>query len=413
MITVDWQRGKKIVANVREWKEKFHQVYEPIPSPDGEKIAAVVEVDKGQCSVCINNKTWEQTFERISFPSFSTSGSFICLVLQNYEWTLAEEGKTLEETFDYAWNLKCHPKNNSIAFNIKKGDLYGVCLNGKAWDNLFFDARETFISPNGKTSASYVRVKNPPLLDIFSFKEGVWTLAVNGEAWPMSFLSVYGCTFSEGDKVAATVRLGQQEFSVVTDGKIWGETFLNAWEGVFVDDSTFAVPAKTEKGWSLIVNGKPEWKTFTQLWHPQVGPDKRIAAVVCTEFGKWTVAVNGEPWKITFSQAVLPPFFSANGKHIAALVREKDKWTVAIDGKAWEKGFERIWSPQFNPEGNHVIAKVEIANEYYLAIDGRIRAEKYERMWEPIFSPDGKKILLRYVKEGHYIREVLTLEELL
>lgn len=278
----------------------------------------------------------------------------------------------------------------------------------------FFDARDLFLSPDGKTTASYVKIKNPPLLDIFSYKEGIWTVGINGSAWDNSFISVYGLCFSpDSKKVAATVRLSQQEFTVAVDGVLWKETFFNAWEPIFINNKDVAVPVKVEKGWTLAINSKPLWRIFNQLWHQRVSPDGRIAAVVSTEFGKWTVAIDEKLWKKTFSQNVLPPFFSPNGKKIAAVVRENNLWTVAIDGKPWDIGFDRIWSPQFSPDGSHCIAKAEKDGVYFIVLDGKIGKDVFDMLWEPQFSPDGNKILIGGTKNGKYIRKVLTLSEVL
>jgi len=413
MFNWDWQTKEKLICNVDEWKEKFSLVHEFIVSPDGEKIAAVTEIEDKKVSPCVNGKTWNQTFERVCFLNFTNENSLACLVLQNYEWTVAVDGKVLDETFDYAWNLQFCA--GTTAFNIKKTDSYGVCVNEKIWENLFFDARDLFISPDGKKTACYVRTKNPQVLDIFSFKEGVWTVAVDGFAWDKNFISVYGLNFSNEGKVAATVRLSQQEFTVCVNGNLWNEIFLNAWEPVFVNEKDVCVPVKKDKGWMLFLNGKPLWnKSFVQLWNQRISPDgNRIAAVVAPEFGKWTVAVDGIPWKKTFSQAVLPPIFSPDGKRIAALVRDNNMWTVAVDGIPWKETFDRIWTPQFSPDGRHIIAKAEKDGVFFIVLDGRIGKDTFDMLWEPIFSPEGDKVLVRCIKNGKYYRRVLTLGEIL
>ncbi|MEJ5226442.1 electron transfer complex subunit TmcD [Thermodesulfovibrio sp.] len=410
----DWDLGEKIVCDLRKWKEKFSLVHDFIVSPDGHKISAPVEIEDKKVTIAVNENTWENIFERVCFAQFTEEDSIICLVLQNYEWTLAKDDSLIEQAFDYAWNLKSVNTGKSIAFNIKKEDSYGVCLNGNIWHNLFFDARDLLISNDGKLTASYVRVKNPPLLDIFSFKEGVWTVAVNGDAWEKSFISVYGLSFSpDSKKVAATVRLSQQEFTVCVDGNLWNRNFLNAWETLFINENEIAVPVRTEKGWSLTINGEIVWPFFNQLWQQKLSADGKIAAVVSTEFGKWTVAVNGNPWSKTFSQAVISPFFSEDGKKVGAVVKENNLCTVAIDGVPWNNWFDRVWNPQFSADGNHCIAKVEKNGNFFVVLDGKPLRENYEKLWEPTFNPDGDKILIRGIRDGKYIRKVVKLSEVL
>ncbi len=75
-------------------------------------------------------------------------------------------------------------------------------------------------------------------------------------------------------------------------------------------------PALTSGGWRLLINGKAIWnRSFVQVWHPTFSPDaKRLAAVVAPTFGRWTIAVDGDTWKTTFGDAVLPPIFSPDGR---------------------------------------------------------------------------------------------------
>lgn len=35
----------------------------------------------------------------------------------------------------------------------------------------------------------------------------------------------------------------------------------------------------------------------------------------------------------------------------------------------------------------------------------------FDALWDPLFSPDGKQILLRYIEDGKYCREVLAVGE--
>ena len=52
----DWETGEKQVA-MTDWKDQFNWVEEPYVSPDGEKVAAVVNIDEGEFNVCVNGST--------------------------------------------------------------------------------------------------------------------------------------------------------------------------------------------------------------------------------------------------------------------------------------------------------------------------------------------------------------------
>ncbi|MBW1777787.1 MAG: WD40 repeat domain-containing protein, partial [Deltaproteobacteria bacterium] len=58
----DWETREKEVP-FDPWKENFNWVEEPYASPDGEQVAAVVNIDEGEFNVCVNGETWESPFE--------------------------------------------------------------------------------------------------------------------------------------------------------------------------------------------------------------------------------------------------------------------------------------------------------------------------------------------------------------
>jgi hypothetical protein len=64
-VSWDWETKEKIVANINDWKNKFIDIRELTPSDDGEKIAAVVQPEKGRFTTCETGDVWEETFERV------------------------------------------------------------------------------------------------------------------------------------------------------------------------------------------------------------------------------------------------------------------------------------------------------------------------------------------------------------
>ncbi len=51
-INWDWEVGKRIVADIGEWKGRFEYMEEPYAIPNGEKIAAVIKTEEAEFSVC-------------------------------------------------------------------------------------------------------------------------------------------------------------------------------------------------------------------------------------------------------------------------------------------------------------------------------------------------------------------------
>jgi len=413
----DWDTKEKLIVDLNELKKKFIDVRELVPSDDGEKIAAVVQPEAGQFTTCVNGEAWDETFERVYSLIFNPNNQLIFLVYRAFEWSVAVDHEIGEEKFDFLWNLTLIPDGKGIAVSVKKEPDLSISLNGKTWENMFRDARDLIVSPDGKRTASCVQIKPLPTLDIFTYQQGIWTVAVNGTLWDKTFWSVWGAVFSpDSNHVAACVRTGFALYNIAVDGNTWeGGPFGLVWEPIFKPNSNDVLaPIRTPKGSTLAVNGKPIWKLFSNVWRQKYSADgQKIAAVVATGIGKWTVAVDGTAWKTTFSDAVLTPVFNPDSRRVAAVVKNNNRWTVAVDGSPWPDTFDNAWDPIFSPGSDKIIAKVERKGKYYLVVDGKIGKRGYESLWTPVFSPDGEKLLIRAVDGGKYYRRVVPINEVL
>jgi len=415
----DWETKNKVIANINEWKEKYIDVRELTPSPDGEKIAGIVQPETRKFTLCVNGETWEDLFDRMYSLRFNLENQPICLVYSDYQWTVAigDKGETRwENTFDMMWNLTLSADTKSIAVNVRTPEMtQGVCLNDQPWENFFVEVRDVILSPDGQRAATRVQINPRRELDIFWFYEKNYTIAVDGEAWANSFMAIYGGVFSDdGNHVAACIMTDLAKYTVVVDGKPWDKEFSGCWEPIFVPGSSDVIaPVQTPQGWTLAKNGNPIWPYFIQVWKQRFSSDgKKLVAVVAVDVGKWTVAVDGNPWKNTFNQLVADPVFSPDGKRIAVAFKHKDKWGIAVDDKVWEETFDIAWDPVFSPTGERVAARVEKDGKYYIVVDGKIGKEAYEWVWDPVFSPDGSKLLVRCIKDGKYCRKIFSVNEI-
>jgi len=75
----DWNLGQRDIADMASWRSKFNWVEEPQVSPDGEKIAAIVNQAEGEFTVCGNGQAWENIFDKIwylrtALPGRTSSG---------------------------------------------------------------------------------------------------------------------------------------------------------------------------------------------------------------------------------------------------------------------------------------------------------------------------------------------------
>jgi hypothetical protein len=245
--------------------------------------------------------------------------------------------------------------------------------------------------------------------------DGTWSVAVDGVAWPQRFINTYAPVFGpDGTSVAAEVRLGICEYTLALDGKPWDARYASVWEPLFCGGHLLA-PARAAGAWSLVQDGKALWKgSYVQLWQATAGPGgKRVAATVATGYGRWTVAVDDQPWAETHGDMVLAPLFSPDGRRVAAVIKDQDRWGLAVDGKAWEPRFDMAWQPVFSPDGKHLAIHVEQGGAHTVCLDGKVAARSFAQLFDPMFSPDGSALMLCGVDGNSVVREVVAAADLL
>ena len=74
----DWTSGKKCIADINDWRKQFPVVQELVASDDGEKIAAVVEIENKKAAPCLNGKIWGRTYERVWPLKFTPDNRLAC-----------------------------------------------------------------------------------------------------------------------------------------------------------------------------------------------------------------------------------------------------------------------------------------------------------------------------------------------
>jgi len=86
---------------------------------------------------------------------------------------------------------------------------------------------------------------------------------------------------------------------------------------------------------------------------------------------------------------------------------------VAVDGVPFQESFEMIWDPVFSPCGQQVLARAEINGGFVILANGRRYPKLFQKLWDPVFSPDGNHVMLKYIEDDRYCRQVVPVEELL
>jgi hypothetical protein len=411
----NWDIGKRVVADLGAVVGNGERLRERQPSADGERFAAILELDTNGFAMVADGQRWSGELEKAWHLRFGADGRAMALVRIDDQWTMMVDGAPWGERFQFAWNPKSTPDGKVIACMVKRDDQYGIAVDGAAPAKLFLSCRDFALSNDGRRVAATVQLEEMPEAGIAEFAEGTWGIAVDGEPWPTRFLNTYAPAFSpDGAHVAAEVRTDLYDYSVAKDSQVWQAKFGCVWEPRFRDNTSVLVPIRQKGGWTLAENGVQIWKNrFVQLWHHHVAPQgDRIAAIVATSYGRWTIAVDDQAWPQEFSDMVLRPHFSPDGRHIAAAVKDKGRWGIAVDGKAWAERFDMVWEPLFSPDGEVVVAQVEQNGRRTLVANGKPWKYEVDDLWAPAFSPDGKRLLVRGAEGAKMFRQVIPTTDL-
>lgn len=407
----NWEPGRKVetyadCAQNSEWLEEW------CVSPDGETVARVACTAPAEFALCVNGKLSENVYEKIICPKFTPDGKLVAFVSQDMEWFLSVDNEVGEEGYGFLWDSMW--ADGTVAAAVQQDMQYGMIVGGKIWDNLFENGNNFTLSPDGKKSAAVVQVKSLGQADIYTFQEGVFQVAVDGEALGDVFMNVWTPSFNaDGSKVAAQVRETLYDYSIAVNGKAWDAKFQTVWEPRF-NPKTGGVVAPVRQGgkWGMAEDGKIIWAPkYAQLWHHQLTAEGDIWAICAPEFGKFALVKNDKPFSQT-AAVVYDLAVSPDGKRAAAMARGEDRmFSVLTDTGAWNGKYDMVWQPVFSADSSHTAVRVDRNGRQTVIVDGKAYGEDFDQCFDPAFSPDSSKVLIKALNGDEYIRIVADVSE--
>jgi len=411
----DWEIESRVIVELLDCPLRYIWREEPKVSPDGEKIAFIINEGENKFSVCQNKTHWEEAYDKVWSLKYGPDGRLSVLALTDEgRWTVVTEQVPWENSFDFAWELQFSTDGSQIGVAIQNEQQYGMAVNDVLWPTLYPNANHFTLSPKGNHSAAVVQTQNLSQGDIFKYQEGVFSVAIDGQTWDTKLVNIWTPIFDhQGKHICAQCRTSLYTYTIVVDGKVWDKEFSSVWRPAFNPATRSCMaPVRIGKKWGLAQDGEiiltPR---FYQMWNFIFSPlGDSWAAIVATDLGKWTVCINGSTWKTHFETLVYDITFSPDGQRIAAAGKNKDKWFVLVDDQVWNESFDMVFEPVFSPDSKHLAVKVEKKGAYTYAIDGKVLPHSFDQLWMPVFSPDSKKILLRGITENQYLRAVIPVE---
>jgi hypothetical protein len=407
----DWNTDEKEIP-VKEWETRFNWVEEPCISPDGERIASIVNVDEMVFGICENGDLWDGEYEKAWNLRAVPGKGFAACICKDEEWTLAVNGMEWSNLFDFIWDLQISPDGSQISLAFQLDGEYGMVVNDKPWDSLYENINGMVLGNQG-TSAAVVQVGSMAAADVEAFKKGIFSVALNGQAFDQKFLNIWDLSLDkEKQNLAWGVRLNREAYTIAVNDISWENTFQSVWKPEFADQGrSIVAPVRHGGKWKLFKDDQLFWKTgYELLWHVNVCPaNNRIAAIVAPSYGKWTVAEDDIIWPISCDTMIRDIHYSQDGSCLVAVIKNKGTWTLAVDKIVWDLSADKIFTPCISQDGSVVAVAIERQGKNFVAVNNKIITGPYEVMGDPVISPDAGKILVKGIENGVYKRRVISL----
>jgi len=421
---LDWTQGERTILDLQSLPQDAQRLVELQFSPNGEQVGHILSFPEGECRLGSNGTLQEEEFDNAWMLRFTANNRLTALVSSLGAWSMRVENATWPEEYDYIWTPLFSDSGEVIAAAVQKGGLYGMVRDQVAWSELFAYATDFAMSGDGSVCCCVVQTAPLSEGDIEAFREGVFTVAVNDEAWPWRFLNVWTpVPNSRTGQTAAAVRRDYQDYTVAVNGLAWSQRFDNVWEPLICGDENVFAPVQSSDQWGVARNGEMFWPAqYRQVWHLKTdAAENRLAAIVAPRFGKFTVRLGDRTWKTTYP--VLTDLrLSPDGERAAAVASAQvnpeqpescftsPKWQLAVDDEPRNGWFDQVFPPVFSPDGGQVAARIKNEKRFGYILDNKIYPRDFDMAWDPVFSPDGRYILLR-VRDGQSLKRIVVTPE--
>lgn len=407
----DWDTSKKTIP-VGEWAEKYNWIEEIHVSPDGEKVASIVNIDDAEFGICENGSVLDGTFEKAWSLRYGANGKPVCFAANDDEWTVFTPGDTWEDTFDYIWDMKINSDGSQISASVQRDGEYGMAVNGNIRGGMYENIAGTVMDDKGNTAA-VVQVDPLNQGDIDGFKKGIFSVALNGELVSDKHMNIWDLSInSKGTEVAYSIRKNRTEYTIGQNQSQWSRSFQCSWKPEFTSGDSVLAPVK-QGGWILFKDDEKLWsKDYLQITKLATSNDK-VAAVVSDKYGMWGVSENNEIWDFRCNRIISDLYYSREGKSLISVFKDKEHWDIAIDNRVWGLRADKLWKPVVSDDSQIFATRAEIDGKYYLIVNGKLYKTGFDMVFEPVISPDSSKVLLKVLEGDIYNRYILSLDKIL
>jgi hypothetical protein len=179
---------------------------------------------------------------------------------------------------------------------------------------------------------------------------------------------------------------------IVVDGRK-GPEFAKVSNPVFSPDSSKVAYCAGTTGATFIMVNEEKGPELVSCENPAFRSDGTVAYVAYARDSDGTYVQVGDRREPSFP-GIHDFVFSPDGKRLAYYVilrGEEDKCALVLDGVATVEASRCLWSPVFSANGRHVAYMLRRSRAEYLGADSKIRPA-IENIGPPVFVAGGEKV---------------------
>lgn len=134
------------------WRGRYVQLWQTRASVDGRHLAATVAPSFGRWTIAVDDRVWPVDFgEYVGEPVFSPDGEHVAAIVRDEgRFSIAVDGRPWSSSFETVWDPVFSPDGRTVVARVRGADGYTLAVNGRPWSRRLEMVWDPVFSPDGK-----------------------------------------------------------------------------------------------------------------------------------------------------------------------------------------------------------------------------------------------------------------------
>jgi hypothetical protein len=128
------------------------QLWQTRASADGRHLAATVAPSFGRWTIAVDDRVWPVDFgEYVGEPVFSPDGEHVAAIVRDEgRFSIAVDGRPWQHSFETVWDPVFSPDGRTVIAKVRTADGYTLAVNGRPWSRRLELVWDPVFNPDGK-----------------------------------------------------------------------------------------------------------------------------------------------------------------------------------------------------------------------------------------------------------------------